>query len=103
MMLCLIRFSLFDSSTERYLKQRENISDVLLMQFGLTGFIFDREKGTYTSHSYCFYLFPRTFGSIDLRFSCQASSFEFLSHHNFSFDKVRNCVGYYFLNELNVF
>ncbi|KAJ1530488.1 hypothetical protein ONE63_005386 [Megalurothrips usitatus] len=91
--------SLFDSPQERYLKQRENISDVLLLQFGLTTFIFDREKNTYSSKSYCFYLFPHTFGSIDVRFKCQASSLEFLCHHKFDFNKfVYNGVS--FLNEI---
>ncbi|XP_034252029.1 pre-piRNA 3'-exonuclease trimmer-like [Thrips palmi] len=90
--------SLFDSAQERYLKQRENISDVLLLQFGLTAFTFDRERNSYSSHSYSFYLFPRTFGSIDVRFKCQASSFEFLCHHKFDFNKfVYN--GISFLNE----
>lgn len=90
--------SLFDSPLDRYLKQRENISEVLLLQFGLTAFIFDREKNTYSSRSYSFYLFPRTFGTVDARFKCQASSFEFLCHHKFDFNKfVYNGVS--FLNE----
>lgn len=59
------------------------------MQFGLTAFIFDRENNTYTSKTYCFYLFPHTFGSVDEKFKCQASSFEFLCHHKFDFNKVR--------------
>lgn len=66
------------------------MDDVLLLQFGITAFIFDREKNSYTSRTYCFYLFPHTFGSIDLRFKCQASSFEFLGHHKFDFNKVTN-------------
>ncbi|KAE8744782.1 hypothetical protein FOCC_FOCC008598 [Frankliniella occidentalis] len=90
--------SLFDTAEQRYLKQRDNISDALLLQFGLTAFIFDREKNVYESHSYCFYLFPHTFGSNDQRFKCQASSLEFLCHHKFDFNKfVYN--GISFLND----
>ncbi|KAK3912234.1 Pre-piRNA 3'-exonuclease trimmer [Frankliniella fusca] len=80
--------SLFDTAEQRYLKQKDNISEALLVQFGLTAFIFDRENNVYQSHSYCFYLFPHTFGSNDQRFKCQASSLEFLCHHKFDFNKM---------------
>jgi poly(A)-specific ribonuclease len=57
-------------------------------QFGLSIFISDSSSNSYTAHTYNFYICPRSFGGLDPRFVCQASSLEFLSSHNFDFNKV---------------
>ena len=57
-----------------------------IIQLGLS--IFTEKSHEYTAETYNFYLCPRSFGSLDKRFLCQASSLEFLSRHHFDFQKT---------------
>ena len=59
------------------------------MEAGITTFRFFQDKHKYEAKKYTFYLFPRSFSSIDGKFMCQASCLEFLCQHNFDFNKVR--------------
>lgn len=82
--------SLFDTGNERYDKVRQNIGQFIIIEAGITTFRFVQDQNKYEADKYTFYLFPRSFSSIDSKFMCQASSLEFLSQHNFDFNKVRN-------------
>ena len=65
----------------------------LVSQFGLSTFKF--ENGEYTAKTYNFNIFPKKFMNFDKRFSCQASSLEFLTEHKFDFNKfIYEGVGY---------
>ncbi|XP_043202005.1 pre-piRNA 3'-exonuclease trimmer-like isoform X2 [Amphibalanus amphitrite] len=83
-----LKNSLFDSMPERYAIQRQNISPFTITQFGLTAFVRSTERAnTYVAHPYNFYLCPPSFGRLDARFSCQASSLQFLRRYRFDFNK----------------
>nr|CAD7429727.1 unnamed protein product [Timema monikensis] len=78
---------LFDNGRERYHKLRQCLGGYIVLQIGLTSFRFCRQGNAYVSTTYNFHVFPRSFFSLDNSFSCQASSLEFLSRHNFDFNK----------------
>ncbi|CAH1801558.1 unnamed protein product [Owenia fusiformis] len=87
--------SLFDDGEERYRKLRGSSSQFLIVQFGLSMYHKLPDKNKYEAHTYNFYLYPSSFGPRDVRFLCQASSFEFLCKHNFDFNKfVYNGISY---------
>lgn len=79
--------SLFDTGSERYDKLRLSIEQFVVMEVGITTFQFIEEKYKYVANRYTFYVYPRSFGSVDTKFMCQASSLEFLCQHNFDFNK----------------
>ncbi|KAJ9597777.1 hypothetical protein L9F63_011385 [Diploptera punctata] len=79
--------SLFDSGSERYDKLRRNIEHFLVMEVGISAFQFVEDENKYVANTYTFYVFPRSFGSIETKFMCQASSLEFLYQHKFDFNK----------------
>nr|CAD7595996.1 unnamed protein product [Timema genevievae] len=79
--------SLFDNGRERYHKLRQCLGGYIVLQIGLTSFRFCRQGNAYVSTTYNFHIFPRSFFSLDNSFLCQASSLEFLSRHNFDFNK----------------
>ena len=83
--------ALFDSVEERYQKLCCNTTDFLLMQFGLSAFIWNQESSKYEVEVFNFYIFPfhsPYFGSPDRVFSCQSSSVDFLIRQGFDFNKV---------------
>lgn len=80
--------SLFDGPETRYKKLKKTASQFLISQFGLTAFVQSKDDSNrYVAHTYNFSLFPNSFGPLDVRFLCQASSLEFLCQHNFDFNK----------------
>lgn len=80
--------SLFDDPETRYKKLKKTASQFLISQFGLTAFVKSQEDSNkYEAHTYNFFLYPSSFGPLDVRFLCQASSLEFLCQHNFDFNK----------------
>lgn len=83
-----LKSTFFDTVEERYSILKQNIEHFIILQFGLSAFHYDRETNLYAADVYNFYLFPHSFGSIDSRFLCQASSLEFLCQNNFNFNKV---------------
>nr|CAD7204608.1 unnamed protein product [Timema douglasi] len=83
----LVLCFLFDNGRERYHKLRQCLGGYIVLQIGLTSFRFCRQGNAYVSTTYNFHVFPRSFFSLDNSFSCQASSLEFLSRHNFDFNK----------------
>ncbi|KAK5645308.1 hypothetical protein RI129_006608 [Pyrocoelia pectoralis] len=80
--------SLFDSPQDRYSKLRKTAQQILPFQFGLTAYIFDPDSNTYKGHPYTFYLFPKSSVISNVPFVSNASSFLFLSSHNFDFNKL---------------
>ncbi|XP_023704440.1 pre-piRNA 3'-exonuclease trimmer isoform X3 [Cryptotermes secundus] len=79
--------SLFDTGSERYGKLRRSTEHFLIMQVGITAFRFIEDKNKYKASKYTFYVFPRSFASIDNIFMCQSSSLEFLCQNHFDFNK----------------
>ncbi|XP_076309191.1 poly(A)-specific ribonuclease PARN-like isoform X2 [Tachypleus tridentatus] len=80
----------FDTARERYMKLRETASSFLLIQFGLSAFLYDAEKDRYTHRDFNFYVFPRKIirQCFDHQFLCQASSLEFLASKGFDFNRL---------------
>lgn len=88
--------SLFDTIEERYNKHRKSVQQFTISQIGISAFIKENER--YVAHSYNMYLFPASFGPVDVRFMVQASSYEFQRRYDFDFNKyVYN--GISFMNE----
>ncbi|XP_069669243.1 pre-piRNA 3'-exonuclease trimmer-like isoform X3 [Periplaneta americana] len=81
--------SLFDTGNERYKKLRLSIEQFLVMEVGITTFRCIEDEYKFEANRYTFYIFPRSFASVDNKFMCQASSLEFLCQNNFDFNKVR--------------
>ncbi|XP_064619923.1 poly(A)-specific ribonuclease PNLDC1-like [Lineus longissimus] len=80
--------SLFDTGEARYKKVRRSVLQIAPSQMGVSVFINQKQQKTkYTSHTFNIYLIPQSFGPVDQRFLCQASSLEFLCKHNFDFNK----------------
>ncbi|XP_069669242.1 pre-piRNA 3'-exonuclease trimmer-like isoform X2 [Periplaneta americana] len=79
--------SLFDTGNERYKKLRLSIEQFLVMEVGITTFRCIEDEYKFEANRYTFYIFPRSFASVDNKFMCQASSLEFLCQNNFDFNK----------------
>ncbi|GAQ84865.1 Poly(A)-specific exoribonuclease PARN [Klebsormidium nitens] len=77
----------FDDLEQRYARVRMSAQHFLVIQVGLSLFEWCPCEQTYRASTYNCYVYPRPHGSFDLRFTCQASSLEFLSKHNFDFNK----------------
>ncbi|KAH3884679.1 poly(A)-specific ribonuclease PNLDC1-like [Dreissena polymorpha] len=91
--------SLFDGGAERYAKLRETISKITICQLGISVFRRDQKQtSVYVAKTYNIPLFPRSFGPVDERFVCQASSLQFLCRYKFDFNKFIY-EGLSFLNE----
>ena len=84
------RYSVLDEVEQRYVKVRDSSIHFGLLQFGITAFHWNPKKSKYTFESFAFYLFPRNQNdsNSERRFSCQISSLEFLTEHNFDFNKA---------------
>nr|CCA26275.1 Poly(A)specific ribonuclease PARNlike protein putati [Albugo laibachii Nc14] len=94
-----------DTLEERYQKLKQTGENFLVSQFGLAtvhvtpSAVNVKQENETTSnrasdHKYefeikvwNFYLFPRPYGHLDRRFSCQASCLQFLAEHDFDFNK----------------
>lgn len=81
-----------DTPAERYKKVKQSSMQFLIVQFGLSAFKCDKSSNRIIYKTYNFYTFPnvspRSSGSQDLKFLCQASSISFLSSHGFDFNKL---------------
>ncbi|KAK3606483.1 hypothetical protein CHS0354_041434 [Potamilus streckersoni] len=80
--------SLFDTGEERYKKLRKCVTQITINQLGLAAFIKDPKENRYEVQSFNLYLFPTTFGPVDVCFTVQASSWEFQSKYNMDFNKM---------------
>ena len=79
------RNAYLDESEDRYEEARASASSFIINQFGLSAFTWDDTHSTWIAKTFNFYVFPR--GSEEIKFTCQASSLEFLSQCNFDFNK----------------
>jgi len=87
----------FDLPEERFSKALEYSRGYFIMQFGLSCFTkIDDLK--YSSRTYNIYIFPqphKQYGDIDRTFSIQVHAIQFLTEHNFDFNKLfRHGVSY---------
>lgn len=81
-----------------FLQMYSSAQKFLVSQFGLSTFTY--AEGVYTSKTFNFNIYPRSFQSFDKRFVCQASSLEFLTQHKFDFNKfIYQGVGYLSLQQ----
>ncbi|XP_041348431.1 poly(A)-specific ribonuclease PNLDC1-like [Gigantopelta aegis] len=78
--------SLFDGSEERYRKLKNCVSQFLVCQIGISAFVKEADN-KYLAYTFNFPLFPTSFGPVDVRFQCQASSLKFLCQFKFDFQK----------------
>lgn len=80
----------FDTPQERYSKLKEGSKDFIIIQFGLCTFEWDNELELYIAKPFNFYIFPKVWNRQcpDVRFLCQSSSIDFLTEHNFDFNKL---------------
>ncbi|CAH3128604.1 unnamed protein product [Porites lobata] len=79
-----------DTPQERYSKLKQGSKDFIIIQFGLCTFAWDKKKECYTAKPFNFYIFPKVWNRQcpDVRFLCQSSSIDFLTEHNFDFNKL---------------
>ncbi|WAR03429.1 PNDC1-like protein [Mya arenaria] len=95
-----VKSSLFDDGAERYRKLRKTVSQITMCQIGISTFTRDRKQNSlYTAKTFNIPIYPRSFGPIDEKFVCQASSFQFLTRYKFDFNKFVY-EGVSFLNEV---
>uniref|UniRef100_A0A672UDJ6 PARN like ribonuclease domain containing exonuclease 1 n=1 Tax=Strigops habroptila TaxID=2489341 RepID=A0A672UDJ6_STRHB len=78
---------LFDSPVERYLKARQSVQHFTVTQLGKCFCSVAGATDLYVVHSYNFFLFPSTWGVMDVEFTLSASSIQFLSHYGFDYNK----------------
>ena len=80
----------FDTPQERYSKLKEGCRDFIIIQFGLCTFTWDNNQELYVAKPFNFYIFPKVWNRQcpDVRFLCQSSSIDFLTEHNFDFNKL---------------
>ncbi|OQR85662.1 Poly(A)-specific ribonuclease PARN [Thraustotheca clavata] len=85
---------IIDTLEERYAKVRKSGENFLITQFGLALVHVDEKEKTWIQ-CFNFYVFPRPYQNMDVRFLCQASSIQFMSDHGFDFNKfIRDGIPY---------
>ena len=84
------QISNLDALEERYAKTKNSATKFLMVQFGLCTFHYNAKKNNYSNRAFNFYLWPKPFNrqATDRHFVCQTSSIDFLSQHNFDFNKL---------------
>lgn len=84
----LFVFSLFDTPEDRYAKLYRTVQHTIPIQIGLSAFSFDPGVNIYQSKTFTFYIWPKPIMSINLLMQIQATSFQFLSQHDFDYNKL---------------
>mmetsp|Transcript_32691 Transcript_32691/g.56868 ORF Transcript_32691/g.56868 Transcript_32691/m.56868 type:complete len:475 (+) Transcript_32691:2829-4253(+) len=83
-----------DTLLHRYMKIRESIRVLYPLQVGIV--TFHNHGNRFEARPYSFYLYPRSKPNLERTFLIQSSSVEFLSGHNFDFNKTfRDGINYY--------
>ncbi|XP_065170068.1 pre-piRNA 3'-exonuclease trimmer-like [Atheta coriaria] len=80
--------SLFDTPEDRYAKLYRTVQHTIPIQIGLSAFSFDPGVNIYQSKTFTFYIWPKPIMSINLLMQIQATSFQFLSQHDFDYNKL---------------
>lgn len=82
-----VKNSLFDSIHERYKNNRSHIQPHIIIQFGISAFHRVHDENKYTAEAFNFFLLPRSIPSKNRQFLWQIASLEFLTTHEFDFNK----------------
>jgi hypothetical protein len=77
-----------DNVSDRYAKAAAAAEQFLVVQLGLSAFVWQPESNSYNVRSFNFHLFPSPQEDVDVRFMSQASSLAFLAGQGFDFNKV---------------
>ncbi|XP_076646036.1 pre-piRNA 3'-exonuclease trimmer [Halictus rubicundus] len=94
------KYSLFDSLDDRYKLLRQTMEPFIIIQCGIAAFQHIPNENVYKGQCYNFYLLPRSVPFKNRKFSFQVSALEFLSIHNFDFNKcIHN--GISFLDQID--
>ncbi|XP_024372104.1 uncharacterized protein [Physcomitrium patens] len=97
------REEVLDDAEQLYARVRTSAQHFLIMQFGLSAFHWNVEDSCYQAQTFNFYTFPRSNGGSDVRFTCQASSLDFLREHGFDFNKfIYSGIPYVTLEQLKL-
>jgi hypothetical protein len=86
-----------DDVTDRHVKAAAAAEQFLVVQFGLSAFVWQPESNSYNVRSFNFHLFPSPQEDVDARFLCQASSLAFLASQGFDFNKVRGLAAKHYM------
>nr|XP_033323389.1 pre-piRNA 3'-exonuclease trimmer-like isoform X1 [Megalopta genalis] len=90
-----IKYSLFDTIDDRYKLLKKNIDPFIIIQCGVAAFQHFPQQNTYRTKCYNFYLLPRPLPFKNRTFLLQVAALEFLSIHNFDFNKsMHNGISY---------
>ncbi|XP_029056046.2 pre-piRNA 3'-exonuclease trimmer-like isoform X1 [Osmia bicornis bicornis] len=95
-----VKYSLFDSLDVRYKKLKNTIENFSIIQFGISVFHHVPDMNFYDAQCFNFYLLPRALPLTNNQITWQVGALEFLSKHNFDFNKLVNHAIPY-LNELD--
>ncbi|XP_076289779.1 pre-piRNA 3'-exonuclease trimmer [Lasioglossum baleicum] len=94
------KYSLFDSIDDRYKLLKQTLKPFIIIQFGIAAFQHIPNENVYKAKCYNFYLLPRSVPFKNRKFSLQVSALEFLSIHNFDFNKCMHN-GISFVNQID--
>ncbi len=75
----------FDTVQQRYLKKKAVAERYLVVQMGLSAFVWDAALADYKAYTWNIHLYPSTL-QVDRIFSCDAASLSFLRSHNLDFN-----------------
>eukprot|EP00624_Nannochloropsis_granulata_P006709 evm.model.NODE_50841_length_62998_cov_26.109304.16 len=76
----------FDTVQQRYMKKKGVAENYLVVQMGLSAFVWDAALGDYKAYTWNIHMYPSTLQS-DRIFSCDAASLSFLRSHNLDFNQ----------------
>ncbi|TPX32147.1 hypothetical protein SmJEL517_g04693 [Synchytrium microbalum] len=106
-------YAALDTPQDRYSKLRKSSQQFSITQYGVSCFIWDQKKKSYTSKPFNFYIFPATakfpFNVFERNWMSQVGSIEFLAKNGFDFNKwIRHGIPYcskheesYIKNQIN--
>ncbi|XP_026824613.1 pre-piRNA 3'-exonuclease trimmer isoform X2 [Ooceraea biroi] len=83
-----VKNSLFDTTKERYEKQRGVIQPYIVIQFGIAAFQRVPDKNEYTTEAFNFFLLPKSTPLKSRQFIWQTAALEFLATYEFDFNKL---------------
>lgn len=79
----------FDTFQDKYRKNKLGISKFMVVQVGLTTFIWSQCKNKYIARPFNILVYPRSIAQEqDTHFHCNADTIQFLNRHCFDFNNV---------------
>jgi DNA polymerase III epsilon subunit-like protein len=76
----------FDTVQQRYKKKKSVAERYLVVQMGLSAFVWDAALGDYKAYTWNIHIYPSML-QVDRIFSCDAASLSFLRSHNLDFNQ----------------